>query len=84
MTQLHARRFEASGVEWVARLQEPAEDDASPHPSRVDPEAGIWFENAAGRHRFLRMDEDRLPSASEFRMLSGLELGRMLKRAIDK
>ena len=77
-----SRRFEVAGVHWIARRQKLVEGTASSGSSPVHPEAGIWFENSAGEHRFLKMDEDELPSASEFRVLSGLELGRMLRRSI--
>jgi hypothetical protein len=76
-----SRRFEVAGVYWIARRQKLVEPTPS---SPVHAEAGIWFENSAGEHRFLKMGEDELPSANEFRILSGLELGRMLQRAIAK
>ncbi|MHC4404826.1 MAG: hypothetical protein ACYTG0_34690 [Planctomycetota bacterium] len=84
MLQRQSRRFEVSGVHWIARRQEPAEGDVPSRSPSIHSEVGIWFENTTGEHRFLKMKEDELPDASEFRGLSGLELGRMLKRAIDK
>ena len=79
MPRRQSRRFEVAGTHWIARRQEPPQDNPSPGI-----ESGIWFENANGKHRFLRMDKGELPSASEFGLLAGLELARMLKRAVNK
>lgn len=84
MAQRQSRRFEADGVSWIARLQEPGESDSSSRSPTSEPEPGIWFEDTAGKCRFLRLESDELPAANEFRVLSGLELSRMLRRAIDK
>lgn len=78
MRRSQSRRFEAAGTRWIARLLEPAQDPSS------SIESGIWFENAAGQHRFLKMDDRELRSGTEFRLLAGLELARMLKRAVKQ
>lgn len=87
MTRRPVRWFEVSGVWWIARLERSASLLAEPEsgsPGRR-PEPGIWFENEDGECRFWKPDRaEGIPSASDFRLLSGRQLGLLLRRALAK
>ena len=81
------RQFESRDERWIARLQPWVEstDAGTMGSSTRSLEPGIWFESQRGECRFLSITEpEEIPSATQFTLLSGQQLGRLLERAVVK
>ena len=87
MQQHQSRKFQAQGDSWIARRQVPSPEDKSAYTGverrQRRREPGIWFQSQKGKFRFLRQaGEEGFPDETEFMMLSGIQLARLLGRAV--